>query len=76
MPDDLRGRVVSVYTVVFVGSTPLGGLITGAVASALGVAAALAAGGVACIAVGALGVAWLKRIREQQVAEAAAAHVA
>jgi MFS family permease len=76
VPDHLRGRVVSVYTVVFVGSTPPGGLLMGAIASALGVAVALAAGGVACIAVGLGGLAWWRRIRERQVAEAAVAHVA
>jgi MFS family permease len=69
-PDDLRGRVMSVYTVVFVGSTPLGGIIIGAIASAVGVAAALVVGGAACVAVGLLGVVWLSRIRAQGRASA------
>jgi predicted MFS family arabinose efflux permease len=55
-PAALRGRVMSVYTTVFAGSTPVGALTTGAVASligapgtlilagSLGVAAALYAG--------------------------------
>jgi len=55
-PAALRGRVMSVYTTVFAGSTPVGALATGAVASligapgtlivagSLGVAAALYAG--------------------------------
>ena len=62
-PDALRGRVMSVYTVVFVGSTPVGGLIIGAIASAMGVAMALAVGGASCVAVGVLGMAWLHRMR-------------
>jgi predicted MFS family arabinose efflux permease len=46
VPDVLRGRVVSLYTTVFVGSTPLGGLGSGIIASAYGgVSAALIAGG-------------------------------
>jgi MFS family permease len=62
-PDVLRGRVMSVYTVVFVGSTPMGGLLIGVIASAWGVAAALAVGGASCVGVGALGAVWLHRIR-------------
>jgi sugar phosphate permease len=46
VPDVLRGRVVSLYTTVFVGSTPIGGLMSGIIASAYGgVSAALIAGG-------------------------------
>lgn len=65
-PDALRGRVMSVYTVVFVGSTPLGGLIIGAIASAVGVAAALIVGGAACVLVGLLGAVWLGRLRTRE----------
>jgi MFS family permease len=46
VPDVLRGRVVSLYTTVFVGSTPIGGLFSGVVASGFGGApAALIVGG-------------------------------
>jgi len=65
-PDGLRGRIMSVYTVVFVGSTPLGGLISGSIASAMGVPVALAVGGATCVVVGALGVVWLQRIRTRE----------
>ena len=34
VPDGLRGRVMSVYTTVFAGSVPIGGLAMGALASA------------------------------------------
>ena len=44
-PDRLRGRVVSLYAVVFDGTAPIGGLIMGAIASNAGVAMALTLGG-------------------------------
>ena len=50
VPDDLRGRVMAAYTFVFVGMSPLGSLIGGAVASAAGVAWAIGAGGVIMLA--------------------------
>jgi MFS family permease len=46
VPDILRGRVMSLYTTVFVGSTPIGGLFSGVIASGFGGApAALVVGG-------------------------------
>ncbi len=62
-PDALRGRVISVYTTVFVGSAPAGSLLMGWLASAFSVEASLAVGGVACIATGGLVLVWLRRIR-------------
>jgi MFS family permease len=49
-PAPLRGRVMSVYTTVFAGSTPIGGLATGAVVSALGATGALEVAGVLAVA--------------------------
>ena len=46
VPDGLRGRVMSVYTTVFAGSTPIGGPIMGGIASVFGIAVSLAVGGV------------------------------
>jgi MFS family permease len=60
VPDQLRGRVMSVYVTVFAGSTPVGGLLMGWIASQYGVAVSLAAGGFACVAIGAVGLAWLR----------------
>ena len=37
VPDGLRGRVMSVYTTIFAGSTPVGGPLMGGLASAFGV---------------------------------------
>jgi MFS family permease len=51
VPDELRGRVMSVYTTIFAGSTPIGALFAGTLAATAGVAVALVAGGL--LAVGA-----------------------
>ena len=49
-PPALRGRVMSVYTTVFAGSTPIGGLATGAVVAALGATGALGVAGALAVA--------------------------
>src|SRR5882724_4440567 len=54
-PNELRGRVMGLYTVTFAGMTPFGSLLVGYVAEHQGVRAACAAGG----AIGLLGVAIL-----------------
>ena len=74
VPDELRGRVMSVYTTVFAGSTPIGGLIAGAIASALGPAAAIGIGGVLTLVVGGIALLWLRAHRD--VAAAAQAPMA
>lgn len=43
-PDHLRGRVMSIYMLVFNGSTPIGNLCIGGVASTLGISIALLLG--------------------------------
>lgn len=51
-PDELRGRVMSLYTLVFAGVTPIGAFFIGAVAEAFSVPVACAAGGglsLACV---------------------------
>ena len=48
-PDHLRGRVVSVYTTVFAGSTPVGGLFSGGLAATAGTPAAFLVAGVLSI---------------------------
>jgi predicted MFS family arabinose efflux permease len=45
VPDDLRGRVMGLYALVFAGMTPIGALIMGAVAERWGVSRACAVGG-------------------------------
>lgn len=46
-PDEFRARVISVYTVSFVGMAPIGAFLAGAVAERVGVTATLVGGGVA-----------------------------
>jgi MFS family permease len=63
VPDHLRGRVMSVYTTVFAGSVPAGGLLMGWIASAWGVGVALFVGAVLTTFVGIGGIVWLGGIR-------------
>jgi MFS family permease len=49
VPDALRGRVMSVYSMMFMGMAPFGALLAGLLADRLGAPAAVAVGGVACI---------------------------
>lgn len=58
VPDHLRGRVMSVYTIVFSASVPIGGLAMGAVASAFGVPVAISLGGALTLLVGLGALAW------------------
>jgi MFS family permease len=60
VPDHLRGRTMSIYVTVFAGSTPVGGLLMGGIASRFGVDVSLAAGGIACAIIGLGGLAWLR----------------
>ena len=63
-PPALRGRVMSVYTTVFAGSTPIGGLATGAVVAALGATGALeVAGALAIVAAAYAAYRWRATIR-------------
>jgi MFS family permease len=48
--DDKRGRVMSFFTISFLGMTPLGSLAAGALASAIGAPHTLAIGGACCVA--------------------------
>jgi MFS family permease len=61
VPDQLRGRVMAVYTTVFAGSTPFGGLATGAVASTYGIAVAVILGGLLSVLVAIGGIAYAVR---------------
>jgi len=63
VPDQLRGRVMSVYTTVFAGSVPAGGLLMGAIASAWGVPLALMIGALLSLACGIGGWVWLRRLQ-------------
>ena len=63
--DDKRGRVMSLYTMAFMGTVPLGSLLAGTLASTLDAPQAARIGGAACI-LGALLFAWrLPGLRQQ-----------
>jgi MFS family permease len=53
VPDELRGRVMSLYVTVFAGSTPVGGLLSGFLAARLGVALTVFLSGLIALAVAA-----------------------
>lgn len=77
VPDELRGRVMSIYATVFAGSMPAGGLVMGAIASNAGVDVAMLLGGVLSTATALGGYLWLSRIRaERALARARAAREA
>jgi MFS family permease len=52
IPDRLRGRVMSVYSMMFMGMAPLGALGAGLVAAPLGAPLTVAIGGAVCLAGG------------------------
>ena len=54
VPEDKRGRVMSYYTMAFVGMAPFGSLLSGAMAHAMGAPRTVIVSGVACIG----GAAW------------------
>lgn len=49
VPDDLRGRVMSVYSFVFLGLVPIGNAVIGVSAEMLGAARSVAAAGCLCL---------------------------
>jgi MFS family permease len=69
VPDQLRGRVMSLYTTVFAGSVPAGGLLMGWIASTWGVSVALLVGALLSLAVGLVAWPWYLRIRRGLRAE-------
>jgi MFS family permease len=52
VPETLRGRVMSLYTVAFLGTAPIGSLMAGAAAERIGAQATIAVGGAACLVCG------------------------
>ncbi|MEO5859273.1 MAG: MFS transporter [Pyrinomonadaceae bacterium] len=49
VPDELRGRVMSVYSMMFMGLAPLGSLLAGTIAGIVGPAETVAIGGTVCV---------------------------
>jgi len=61
VPDRLRGRVMSFYTYVFLGTTPIGSMVVGAVAQWAGPGAAFALGGALGLAAVVAALVWTRR---------------
>jgi len=54
IPNRLRGRVMAVYSMMFMGLAPMGALVAGALAAPLGAPQTIAIGGAICVAGGVL----------------------
>jgi MFS family permease len=65
----MRGRVMALWAIVFLGSTPIGAPLTGLVAAHFGARAALGMGAVAALLAALGGGLALRRIRNEQRAE-------
>jgi MFS family permease len=65
--DDMRGRVMSLYTMAFMGMSPLGGLVAGALAHRVGAPATLAIQGGVCLVVAAWFSTRVRPLRELMV---------
>jgi MFS family permease len=63
VPDRLRGRVMAVYSMMFMGMAPLGALMAGFLATRMGAQATVAVGGAVCIAGGVIFGAGLPQLR-------------
>ena len=61
--EGMRGRVMSFYTMAFLGTAPLGSLIAGVAASRIGPQTTILLGGIACVAAAAWFAARLPRLR-------------
>jgi MFS family permease len=65
----MRGRVMSMWSVAFIGSTPIGSPIIGWITAQAGARIGLAIGGMACLAAAAFGLVALRRVRRTVAAE-------
>ena len=63
VPNALRGRVMAVYSIMFMGMAPIGALIAGWVAERLGAPITVAIGGLICVAAAAVFAARLPSLR-------------
>ncbi len=72
----MRGRVLALQAIVFLGSTPIGGPVVGVVAEHWGARWAVALGGLAALAAGAYGLGTVRRAAAVRLTEDAAATAA
>jgi MFS family permease len=64
-PNSLRGRVMAVYSMMFMGMAPIGALLAGTLAGWLGATTTVGLGGVFCLVAGAVFLHRLPHIREE-----------
>jgi MFS family permease len=64
-PDDLRGRVMAIWAMIFMGFAPVGSLLAGWLASSIGPSKTLIAGGSICMVAAAGFSLWLPRLRAE-----------
>jgi len=67
---EFRGRVLSIYVLLFNGTTPIGGPLIGWVAQQFGADAALAVGGVTAVVAAGLAYLWLRGYRRRTALQA------
>jgi MFS family permease len=65
VPDALRGRVMAIYSMMFMGMAPLGALLGGFLGDRIGASSTVALGGAFCVAGGLLLLWRLPTIREE-----------
>jgi MFS family permease len=70
-PPHLRGRVMSIYTLLFMGSTPVGSLVIGTLAERLGVQPAVAGLAAVCGAGVLAGLLYARRMRHRLTPDSA-----
>jgi len=72
-PPELRGRVMSIYMLLFAGTTPIGGFVVGALADRFGIQAALAVMATICLAGVGAAVLYLRGTRARMLGDDALA---
>jgi MFS family permease len=65
VPDELRGRVMAVYTMMFMGMAPFGALFAGSIAEKLGAPLTVRLGAIACVGGAAVFYLRLPKIRDE-----------
>lgn len=65
VPDHLRGRVMAVYSMMFMGMAPIGALVAGSLAQRLGAPRTVMIGGAICVLSSAVFALRLPRLREE-----------
>jgi len=69
-PDEMRGRIMSLYTQVFIGTSPIGGLLMGAIADRWGALTGFAVGGAITLAAALIAVAYVATRRRSALPRA------